>query len=141
MANELEIHKELDHANIVGFRHFFEDEDNVYFLLELCEPKSLWDLIVSRRNIARARGGSGQSGLTELEVRYFLKQILEAVIYLHSKNYIHRDLSMKNIFLGSTKGLAMQVKLGDFGMSLKGKRCRRDSFCGTHMFIAPEIYR
>ena len=83
VANELAIHRELSHPNIVGFRHFFEDEENVYFLLELCETKSLWDLIVARRSIARAKGGNGKSGLTELEVRYFMKQILLAVVYLH----------------------------------------------------------
>jgi hypothetical protein len=37
--SEIKIHEELDHANIVKFRHNFEDNLNVYILLELCPNK------------------------------------------------------------------------------------------------------
>ena len=36
MESEIQIHKQLDHTNVVKFEHFFEDEENVYILLELC---------------------------------------------------------------------------------------------------------
>jgi len=36
LMSEIKIHRALHHENIVGFEHFFEDEDNVYILLELC---------------------------------------------------------------------------------------------------------
>ena len=56
-------------------------------------------------------------------------------------------MSLKNIFLGSIDEKTMQIKIGDFGMSIKhqdsamkGKRIRRASLCGTHSFIAPEQY-
>lgn len=39
----------------------------------------------------------------------------------------------------------MQVKIGDFGMSIKMDRKEqeslRNSFCGTYQFIAPELYK
>ena len=39
----------------------------------------------------------------------------------------------------------MQVKIGDFGMSIKlereGFESHRNSFCGTYQFIAPELYK
>ena len=34
---EIKIHKSLQHPNIVGFQECFEDYDNVYMTLELCE--------------------------------------------------------------------------------------------------------
>jgi serine/threonine protein kinase len=47
----MQIHKNIYHKNIVGFKHFFEDSDNIYIILELCEKKSLWDLILNRRDL------------------------------------------------------------------------------------------
>lgn len=58
---------------------------------------------------------------------------------------VHRDLSLKNIFIGSNFEKTMQVKIGDFGMSIKLKEDEeeqlRNSFCGTYHFIAPEVYK
>ena len=34
--SEIKIHRSLNHTNIVGFEHFFEDYENVYILLEMC---------------------------------------------------------------------------------------------------------
>jgi len=35
--SEIRIHRSLHHPNIVGFEHFFEDNENVYILLEMCQ--------------------------------------------------------------------------------------------------------
>jgi polo-like kinase 1 len=66
MQAELQIHKKLSsfevgggHPNIVKFHHFFEDERNVYMLLELCPNQTLSDLIKKRKT------------LTEFECRYY----------------------------------------------------------------------
>ena len=80
-------------------------------------------------------------------MRYFMTQILSALEYMHSKdiNIIHRDLSLKNIFIGNNFDNTMQVKIGDFGMSIQlqedEQKSLRNSFCGTYHFIAPEIYK
>ena len=37
LSQEIKIHKELNHENIVDFKHFFEDAYDVYMLMELCE--------------------------------------------------------------------------------------------------------
>ena len=37
LMSEIKIHRSLHHSNIVGFEHFFEDAENVYIILELCE--------------------------------------------------------------------------------------------------------
>jgi len=36
IMSEIKIHRSLHNENIVGFEHFFEDDENVYILLELC---------------------------------------------------------------------------------------------------------
>lgn len=101
---ELQIHKILKHKHIVEFKHFFEDQENIYILMELCEQFSLQDLITQRSQIAENAGAKcGYQGLSEIEVRYFMSQIISAMEYLHSEDLmiIHRDLSLKNIFIGN----------------------------------------
>lgn len=75
--------------------------------------------------------------LTEIEARYYIKQVLEAVKFIHSKKVIHRDIKLGNLFLDEQ----MQIQLGDFGLAavLKEKTERRFSMCGTPNYIAPEI--
>ena len=42
-------------------------------------------------------------------------QIVEACIYLHDTNVIHRDLKLGNLFLNDD----MDIKVGDFGLATK----------------------
>ena len=56
-----------------------------------------------------------RKAITEPEARYFLKQIVEACVYLHGRNIIHRDLKLSNVFINDK----MDVKVGDFGLATK----------------------
>ncbi|XP_077381539.1 serine/threonine-protein kinase PLK1 [Festucalex cinctus] len=125
MTSEIAIHKSLEHANIVGFRGFFEDEDFVFVVLEICKRRSLLELHKRRKAV------------TEPEARYYMMQLLKGVQYLHNNRIIHRDLKLGNIFLNDD----MDVKIGDFGLATKiefdGER--KKTLCGTPNYIAPEI--
>ncbi|XP_077428247.1 serine/threonine-protein kinase PLK1 [Vanacampus margaritifer] len=125
MTSEIAIHKSLEHPNIVGFRGFFEDEDFVFVVLEICKRRSLLELHKRRKAV------------TEPEARYYMMQLLKGVQYLHNNRIIHRDLKLGNIFLNDD----MDVKIGDFGLATKiefdGER--KKTLCGTPNYIAPEI--
>nr|CAH7721377.1 unnamed protein product [Callosobruchus chinensis] len=125
MTQEIHIHQKLQHINIVGFYSFFEDNLNVYIVLELCRKRSLMELHRRRKT------------LTEPETRFYMKQILSGVSYLHSNKIIHRDLKLGNLFLSDE----LIVKIGDFGLAAKiefdGER--KKTLCGTPNYIAPEI--
>uniref|UniRef100_A0A3P9HNG6 Serine/threonine-protein kinase PLK n=1 Tax=Oryzias latipes TaxID=8090 RepID=A0A3P9HNG6_ORYLA len=125
MSSEISIHKSLNHANIVGFHGFFEDDDFVYVVLEICRRRSLLELHKRRKAV------------TEPEARYYMTQLLKGVHYLHSNKVIHRDLKLGNIFLNDD----MEVKIGDFGLATKiefdGER--KKTLCGTPNYIAPEV--
>lgn len=47
MTSEIAIHKSLNHANVVGFHGFFEDDDFVFVVLEICRRRVgvLWKTI------------------------------------------------------------------------------------------------
>ena len=70
-----------------------------------------------------------RKAITEPEAKYFVKQIVEACIYLHSRNIIHRDLKLSNVFINDS----MQIKVGDFGLATKiefnGQKKKYVHFC------------
>jgi len=125
MAQEISLHKTLSNLYIVKLFSFFEDQHFVYIILELCRRRSLMELHKRRKAI------------TEPETRYYMKQMLIGVKYLHDNKIIHRDLKLGNIFLNDN----MEIKLGDFGLATQvdyeGERKR--TLCGTPNYIAPEV--
>ncbi|MGH0130982.1 UNVERIFIED_CONTAM: hypothetical protein FKN15_001879, partial [Acipenser sinensis] len=76
-------------------------------------------------------------GLTEPQIKVICRQMLEALVYLHSMKIIHRDLKAGNILLTQDG----DIKLADFGVSAKNTKTlqRRDSFIGTPYWMAPEV--
>ena len=125
LISEIKIHKSLHHPQIVAFEHYFEDTENVYILLEMCQNQTLNELLKRRKR------------LTEIEVQCYIVQLIKALKYLHSHRVIHRDLKLGNLFLTEK----MELKVGDFGLATKldfeGERKR--TVCGTPNYIAPEI--
>jgi len=122
---EIKIHRTLKHENICEYKHFFEDRDNCYILLELCHNQSMNEMIKRRKQ------------LTEPEAIYFMGQILAAVQYMHDNNVIHRDLKLGNLFLDKN----LNIKVGDLGLAtrLEDAEEKRKTICGTPNYIAPEI--
>lgn len=125
LLSEIQIHKSMKHSNVVQFIDCFEDDINVYILLEICPNGSLMELLKKRKV------------LTEPEVRFFTIQICGAIKYMHSRRVIHRDLKLGNIFFDDNYNL----KIGDFGLAavLANDRERKYTVCGTPNYIAPEV--
>ena len=123
--SEIRIHRSLHHTNVVAFEHFFEDTENVYILLEMCQNQTLNELLKRRKR------------LTELEVQCYLVQMISGIKYLHTHRVIHRDLKLGNLFLTDK----MEEKIGDFGLAtkLEFEGDRKRTICGTPNYIAPEI--
>ncbi|CAK9322522.1 unnamed protein product, partial [Citrullus colocynthis] len=69
------------HKNLVQFYDSYEDEDNVYVVMELCEGGELLDRILSR-------GGK----YSEEDAKIIMVQILSVVAYCHLQGVVHRDL-------------------------------------------------
>ncbi|CAK0838360.1 unnamed protein product, partial [Prorocentrum cordatum] len=107
----------------------------VRVVLELCEGGQLFDRI-------RARGY-----YEEPKAAVVVRQVLEAVAFLHSKGVMHRDMKPENVLLVS-RDSDTDVKVCDFGLakmapiSLQNPRGPRSvSFRGSDHYLAPEIIR
>lgn len=79
-TRELKIQSCLDHPNITKMYGFFDDKENIYLLLELGSEGQLYQIIKKKKR------------LSENTTSYIMKQICEALKYLHSLNILHRDI-------------------------------------------------
>jgi serine/threonine protein kinase len=125
---QIRIQKEFNNnPKVVGLKDFFEDNKNIYIILELCKNKSLADYLENR-------GGK----LTEIEVKCFMFQLLQGLKYLHNNKIIHRDLKPSNLLLDDK----YELKIGDFGKiaEITENKKRRHTVCGTYYYMAPEIF-
>jgi len=122
---ELEIHKNIDHPNIVKFIDNFEiinnqGEELFIIILELC-GESLSSFL--RR----------EKRFDENKVKIYLTQIISALRYLHSKGIVHRDIKLGNMLLSENR-----IKLCDFGMADYVAQIS-NNICGTPNYISPEV--
>uniref|UniRef100_A0A8D0ES28 Serine/threonine-protein kinase PLK n=1 Tax=Strix occidentalis caurina TaxID=311401 RepID=A0A8D0ES28_STROC len=125
ITNEIELHRDLHHKHIVKFSHYFEDAESIYIFLEHCSRKSLAHIWKARHT------------LLEPEVRYYLKQIISGLKYLHLKGILHRDLKLGNFFINEN----MELKVGDFGLAACQDISdqKKKTICGTPNYLAPEV--
>lgn len=143
LETEVACLRKLRHKNIVNLFEVFESQRMMWIILELVEGGELYQRI------------SEVDHFSERFIAHAMKQVLQAVHYMHSNGIVHRDLKLENILLTSKKESA-DVKVADFGLSsdlnregfdpdesikLKNSRLITDAFCGTPICMAPEVAR
>ncbi|XP_067133522.1 protein kinase C iota type-like isoform X2 [Centruroides vittatus] len=109
------------HPHIVSLITFFEINTSFCFVSDYVNGQNL-------TNFLRNNGP-----LVETKANVIAAQVASAIMYIHDKRIIHRDISSNNIMLDDTKG----AQLIDFGLctfDLKPKE-----FCGTLSYLCPEI--
>ncbi|KAI5661054.1 hypothetical protein M9H77_20377 [Catharanthus roseus] len=116
------------HSNLVQFYDSFEDQDNVYIVMELCQGGELLDRIL-------ARGGK----YSEDDAKAVLVQILNVVAFCHLQGVVHRDLKPEN-FLFTSKEENSQLKVIDFGLSDFVRPDEKlNDIVGSAYYVAPEV--
>ena len=70
------------------------------------------------------------------KLMYQFAQLVIGLMFMHSKNILHRDIKPQNIFMSARDIL----KLGDFGISKDlGTTTLAKTYLGTPYYMAPEI--
>ncbi|EPS64721.1 serine/threonine protein kinase pk23, partial [Genlisea aurea] len=129
VRREVKILKALSgHRNLINFYDAFEDANNVYVVMELCEGGELLDRIL-------ARGGR----YTEEDAKNIVVQMLSVVAFCHLQGVVHRDLKPEN-FLFATKDEDSLMKVIDFGLSDFIRPDQRlNDIVGSAYYVAPEV--
>jgi tRNA A-37 threonylcarbamoyl transferase component Bud32 len=126
LESEEKIMRSLDHPNIVRLIGSERMQDSHCLYLEYFPGQALSQVL--------AKSGS----FTEQKVRHYLKQLTEALAYLHSHQIVHRDLKSANILVHGRL-----LKLCDFGCSRMyeslAESQKLDSVQGTVQWMAPEV--
>lgn len=102
VMQEFAILKQSNHQSVVRLYDTFETNKHICFVMELCAGGDLLTYVRKRRK------------LTEDVAKYFFKQLIEGLAYLHhSKLIVHRDIKLDNILLDANG----KIKIADFGVS------------------------
>ncbi|KIY69316.1 Pkinase-domain-containing protein [Cylindrobasidium torrendii FP15055 ss-10] len=124
IMSEIDLLKNLNHANIVKYKGFVKTREYLYIILEFCENGSL--------HAISKRFGKFPENL----VAVYISQVLEGLVYLHDQGVIHRDIKGANI-LTNKDGT---VKLADFGVaSTTTGGVLDDAVVGSPYWMAPEV--
>lgn len=127
IRREALIHRKLKHANIVNLIDMQETKNNIYFVQEYCEGKTLKDVLAARKRLG------------EEQVLMCMRHICLGYSELVQKGIIHRDLKPENILIGADQDL----KIGDFGFAkqIASQKQLVISMVGSPIYMAPQILR
>ena len=67
--------------------------------------------------------------------RYFMHQMIDALVYMQAKGVSHRDLKLENILVDEN----LNLKIADFGFATYKNVETLKSYRGTQTYMAPEI--
>ena len=139
LKHEISLLRDLKHPNIVQYLGSNSDETHLNIFLEYVAGGSVATMLVN------------YGSLGEQLISNFVRQILQGLNYLHSKDIIHRDIKGANILVDN-KGT---VKISDFGISKRVEASTllhpqppglkrggpRVSLQGSVFWMAPEVVR
>ncbi|CAH8586587.1 unnamed protein product [Schistosoma margrebowiei] len=123
---EIDILTNFKHKNILTLHEVYIYESKLWIYLELCGGGALDSIMETL-----------EKPLTEPQIRFVSREVLQGLEFLHEKLIIHRDMKAGNILLT----LNNEVKLADFGVSAKltDEKQKRSTFIGTPYWMAPEV--
>jgi len=177
LYGEINILKTLRHPHIVALHDCIESATHINLIMEYCELGDL-SLFIKKRDklltnpatheMARKYPSIPGSGLNEVVIRHFLKQLASALKFLRESNLIHRDVKPQNLLLLPSQeyrethksgpriltasndslipvaGLPSlpMLKLADFGFArVLPSTTLAETLCGSPLYMAPEILR
>ena len=128
---EEKILKSVNHPNIIKFRESFSDDENHYIITDYYPNGNLMELTNRREKEG--------SKLTEIEIKYYLTQIVSTLIYLKQNNIVHRDIKPHHLVISED----LKLKLCGFHVAkiLEFEEDKIKGNSGTAQYKAPELVK
>ncbi|KAG1655320.1 hypothetical protein FOA52_006619 [Chlamydomonas sp. UWO 241] len=138
LMHEIMIQAELGdgHVNLVAAHAVLVTDTHLGIVMEYASGGNLTEYVTERWDSSEERGGIF---LTEEEARYFFRQYIDAVEYLHAHRVAHRDLKLDNIVLDGHS--PPWVKVCDFGFAKhwSGAGATMHTQIGTPVYMSPQL--
>lgn len=122
---EIRILKELKHDNIVNLIEVFRWKGKIFLVFEFVPHTMLEEL------------ENNPSGLSLMEIKKYMWQLIRGTDFVHQHNVIHRDLKPENLLISKFGAL----KICDFGFArfLSGPDSLYTDYVSTRWYRAPEL--
>ena len=132
VEREIRTHSALSNLNnpnlIKQLAHYMIDH-KVYIVLEYCNSQTvksyIYDIPPAGYN------------MTEDQIRYWFRQMVNGLGAMHSANIAHRDLKPENILVHRPTNRSV-LKICDFGFSIQDSG-QEEKLCGTPLYMSPQI--
>ncbi|XP_055598776.1 testis-specific serine/threonine-protein kinase 3-like [Uranotaenia lowii] len=135
IPREIQLVRGLKHVNLIRFYECIETTMRFYIIMQFAENGSLLQLIRREKYISEERA------------KFFFRQLINAVEYIHGMGVVHRDIKCENIVFDGN----FTLKLIDFGFARgnmhpvfaggKIKPVLSKTFCGSYAYASPEILK
>jgi len=132
VEDEMRVHQDLIHPNVVRLYGGFKEESRYYMILELVpgnEDLQVFLCAMKKENIEEAT------------TKGMFRQLIDGVAYLHDNGVVHRDLKPENIMVCKRSDSVPLLKIADLGEAEKvgtdNSMCKTRK--GTLQTMAPEV--
>ncbi|EKE41230.1 hypothetical protein ENUP19_0085G0135 [Entamoeba nuttalli] len=130
---ESEVLEQIHHQNIIKKYETIQSQRFMYIIMEYIEGLTLEQYLQLKQHHI----------FNENEIKIIIRQVFNAINYLHSNKIIHRDLKLENIMIrGKTNEEynKLNIVVMDFGL---GKILETKEYtltkCGTSNYTSPQI--
>ena len=120
------------HPHICSIKEIFEDEKYYHLLLDLVSGGEMFEHLIK------------MGAYSEQDASRLVKEVADALAFLHGIGIVHGDLKPENLLLSTTRTEDSTIKLVDFGCALirsdDGKSIiSRSSSAMTPAYCPPEV--
>lgn len=115
MIEEMKHLSSLDHPHVVKFLHHFQDDENLYLVMENCAGGNL-GVFAHGRELEPAR------------IFEWGKTLTKTLARVHHHGIVHHDIKPQNLLLTADG----RLKIADFGVANRN--------WGTRAYMAPELF-
>jgi len=120
---EAQLLMRISHKNILKVYSLYQNSHYYLMVMEMCSGVTLFDLIELNHH------------LEENVARIIFRQVLDAVLYLHSNGIVHNDIKDENIIVNTE----LKVTIIDFGSACMDTGEKTRIYCGSETYTSPEV--